>query len=116
MFVLLPSLQESLSEKAQGELLTLSEKLKHFGIHFGSWLLSTGLAVGCGASIYYLCQYEQQVLDNQSFFFFVKIGVIVFAGYRLKRTEETVSSLFGEVTLVVPLESIITNSSLCVHV
>ncbi|XP_022611491.1 transmembrane channel-like protein 5 isoform X2 [Seriola dumerili] len=51
---------ESLSEKAQMELLTLSEKLKHFGVHLGSWLLSTGLAVGCGASIYYLCQYEQQ--------------------------------------------------------
>ncbi|XP_044202152.1 transmembrane channel-like protein 5 [Thunnus albacares] len=53
-------LKESLSEKAQGELLTLSEKLKHFGIYLGSWLLSTGLALGCGASIYYLCQYEQQ--------------------------------------------------------
>ncbi|KAG7214543.1 hypothetical protein INR49_023058, partial [Caranx melampygus] len=53
-------LKESLSEKAQMELLTLSEKLKHFGVHLGSWLLSTGLAVGCGASIYYLCQYEQQ--------------------------------------------------------
>eukprot|EP00064_Thunnus_orientalis_P006827 superscaffoldBa00000729_g6846 len=53
-------LKESLSEKAQGELLTLSAKLKHFGVYLGSWLLSTGLAVGCGASIYYLCQYEQQ--------------------------------------------------------
>uniref|UniRef100_A0A8C2WAI1 Transmembrane channel-like protein n=1 Tax=Cyclopterus lumpus TaxID=8103 RepID=A0A8C2WAI1_CYCLU len=47
-------LKESLSEKAQRELLTLSEKLKHFGVYLGSWLLSTGLAVGCGASIYYL--------------------------------------------------------------
>ncbi|XP_040892551.1 transmembrane channel-like protein 5 [Toxotes jaculatrix] len=53
-------LKESLSEKAQGELLTLSEKLKHYGVYLGSWLLSTGLAIGCGASIYYLCQYEQQ--------------------------------------------------------
>ncbi|XP_078138758.1 transmembrane channel-like protein 5 [Centroberyx gerrardi] len=53
-------LKESLSEKDQGELLTLSEKLKQFGVHLGSWLLSTGLAVGCGATIYYLCQYEQQ--------------------------------------------------------
>lgn len=61
MFVLLPSLQESLSEKAQRRQLTLSEKLKHFGVYLGFWLLSTGLAVGCGASIYYLCQYEQQV-------------------------------------------------------
>ncbi|XP_008281098.1 transmembrane channel-like protein 5 [Stegastes partitus] len=53
-------LKESLSEKAQRELPTRSEKLKHFGIHFGSWILSTGLTVGCGASIYYLCRYEQQ--------------------------------------------------------
>ncbi|KAA8595221.1 hypothetical protein FQN60_012356 [Etheostoma spectabile] len=53
-------LKESLSEKAQRELLTLSEKLKHFGVYLGFWLLSTGLAVGCGATIYYLCQYEQQ--------------------------------------------------------
>uniref|UniRef100_A0A3B4VF35 Transmembrane channel-like protein n=1 Tax=Seriola dumerili TaxID=41447 RepID=A0A3B4VF35_SERDU len=57
-------LKESLSEKAQMELLTLSEKLKHFGVHLGSWLLSTGLAVGCGASIYYLCQYEQQEAET----------------------------------------------------
>ncbi|XP_028256116.1 transmembrane channel-like protein 5 [Parambassis ranga] len=53
-------LKESLSEKGQRELLTLSEKVMHFGVYLGSWLLSTGLAVGCGASIYYLCQYEQQ--------------------------------------------------------
>uniref|UniRef100_A0A3Q3W118 Transmembrane channel-like protein n=1 Tax=Mola mola TaxID=94237 RepID=A0A3Q3W118_MOLML len=45
---------ESLSEKAQREMLTLSEKLRHFGIHLGSWLLSTSLAFGCGISIYYL--------------------------------------------------------------
>lgn len=61
MLVLLPSIQESLSEKLQRKMLTPVEKLKHFGVHLGSWLLSTGLAVGCGASIYYLCQYEQQV-------------------------------------------------------
>nr|XP_020451663.1 transmembrane channel-like protein 5 [Monopterus albus] len=53
-------LKESLSEQAQRELLTLSEKLKQFGVYLGSWLLSTSLAVGCGASIYYLCQYEQE--------------------------------------------------------
>lgn len=53
-------LKESLSESAQSELLTLSEKLKHSGVHLGSWILSTGLAVGCGASVYFLCQYEQK--------------------------------------------------------
>ncbi|KAM7009674.1 transmembrane channel-like protein 5 [Tautogolabrus adspersus] len=52
-------LKESLSEKVQKELLTVSERLKHFGVHLGSWLLSTGLAVGCGTSIYYLCLYEE---------------------------------------------------------
>uniref|UniRef100_A0A3B5AU89 Transmembrane channel-like protein n=1 Tax=Stegastes partitus TaxID=144197 RepID=A0A3B5AU89_9TELE len=59
-------LKESLSEKAQRELPTRSEKLKHFGIHFGSWILSTGLTVGCGASIYYLCRYEQQVQHQEA--------------------------------------------------
>lgn len=42
-------------------MLTLPEKMKHFGIYLGSWLLSTSLALGCGAGIYFLCQYEQQV-------------------------------------------------------
>uniref|UniRef100_UPI0037E94E5E transmembrane channel-like protein 5 n=1 Tax=Semicossyphus pulcher TaxID=241346 RepID=UPI0037E94E5E len=53
-------LKESMSEKAQRELLTLSEKLKHLGVHLGSWLLSTTLAVGCGASIHFLCLYEKK--------------------------------------------------------
>lgn len=59
-FLLSSSFQESLSEGAQ-EMLTRSEKMKHFGIHLGSWLLSTSLAFGCGSGIYFLCQYEQQV-------------------------------------------------------
>lgn len=66
---LLSSFQESLSEGAQEELLTLSEKMKQFGVHLGSWLLSTGLALGCGAGVYFLCQYEQQVLALMSFLF-----------------------------------------------
>ncbi|XP_074518012.1 transmembrane channel-like protein 5 [Halichoeres trimaculatus] len=58
-------LKESLSEKAQRERLTLSERLQHLGIHLGSWLLSTALAVGCAASIHFLCQYEdQQATDS----------------------------------------------------
>uniref|UniRef100_A0A672GP89 Transmembrane channel-like protein n=1 Tax=Salarias fasciatus TaxID=181472 RepID=A0A672GP89_SALFA len=56
------NLRESLSESAQSELLTRSEKLKHFGVHLGCWILSTGLAVGCGAGVYFLCQYEQKTL------------------------------------------------------
>ncbi|CAN9509956.1 unnamed protein product [Ophioblennius macclurei] len=51
-------LKESLSESAQSERLTVSERLKHFGVHLGSWILSTGLAVGCGAAIYFLCEFE----------------------------------------------------------
>lgn len=42
-------------------MLTRSEKMKHFGIRLGSWLLSTSLAFGCSSGIYFLCQYEQQV-------------------------------------------------------
>lgn len=57
-------LKESLSEKAQREQLTTSEKLEHFGVHLGSWLLSTSLTVGCGASIYFLCQYEQKHMTD----------------------------------------------------
>lgn len=53
-------LKESLSEGTQMEMLTCSEKMKQFGIYLGSWLLSTSLAFGCAAGIYFLCQYEQQ--------------------------------------------------------
>ncbi|KAM7393773.1 hypothetical protein PAMP_020622 [Pampus punctatissimus] len=85
-------LKESLSEKAQGELLTLSEKLKHFGIYLGSWLLSTGLAIGCGASIYYLCDYEQR-------------GTIDTANWSLLQEAETllVPFVVSLMNLVVPL-------------
>ncbi|XP_037546198.1 transmembrane channel-like protein 5 [Nematolebias whitei] len=57
-------LKESLSEKYQTKQLTLSEKLEHYGIYFGCWFLSTSLAFGCGASIFYLCQYEQKAVDS----------------------------------------------------
>ncbi|KAM4604110.1 transmembrane channel-like protein 5 isoform 2-T3 [Polymixia lowei] len=56
-------LKESLSEKAQRQLLTLSEKLKHFGIHLASWFLSTSLAIGCGAAIFFVSRFEQQTTD-----------------------------------------------------
>lgn len=60
-------LKESLSENIQREKLTVSEKLEQFGVHFGSWLLSTSLTFGCAASIYFLCQYEQRrMTDTQS--------------------------------------------------
>ncbi|XP_024914113.1 transmembrane channel-like protein 5 isoform X2 [Cynoglossus semilaevis] len=53
-------LKESLSENSYSEQLTLSVRLKHFGIYLGFWLLSIGLAAGCGASIFFLCRYEEQ--------------------------------------------------------
>uniref|UniRef100_A0A3P9BRD7 Transmembrane channel-like protein n=1 Tax=Maylandia zebra TaxID=106582 RepID=A0A3P9BRD7_9CICH len=54
-------LKESLSETAQQERLTVSEKLKHYGIHFSCWLLSTSLAFGCAAGIYYLLETKKHV-------------------------------------------------------
>ncbi|XP_031418564.1 transmembrane channel-like protein 5, partial [Clupea harengus] len=53
-------LKESLSEKAQQDQLSSSEKLKRFGVHLGTWLLSTGLAVGASAAIYFLSEFEQK--------------------------------------------------------
>ncbi|XP_055365678.1 transmembrane channel-like protein 5 isoform X2 [Betta splendens] len=55
-------LKESLSENAQRKLLTLSEELSRLCVHLASWFLSTILALGCGASVYYLCLYEAQML------------------------------------------------------
>ncbi|XP_031655383.1 transmembrane channel-like protein 5 isoform X2 [Oncorhynchus kisutch] len=51
-------LKESLSEKVQVALLPLTERMKHYGVFLGTWLLSTGMALGCGASVYFLCQYD----------------------------------------------------------
>ncbi|XP_024259413.2 transmembrane channel-like protein 5 isoform X1 [Oncorhynchus tshawytscha] len=51
-------LKESLSEKVQVALLPLTERLKHYGVFLGTWLLSTGMALGCGTSVYFLCQYD----------------------------------------------------------
>uniref|UniRef100_A0A3P8ZF26 Transmembrane channel-like protein n=1 Tax=Esox lucius TaxID=8010 RepID=A0A3P8ZF26_ESOLU len=63
-------LKESLSEKVQVSLLPLSDRLKHYAVFLGTWLLSTGMAVGCGAGIYFLCKYENQssgsLLDEAS--------------------------------------------------
>lgn len=86
-------LQESLSESFQKERLTLSDNLKHQGVHLGSWLLSTGLAVGCGASIYFLCQYEH------------KREADVTSGSPLQREAETLLVPFvaSLMNLVVPL-------------
>ncbi|CDQ93053.1 unnamed protein product, partial [Oncorhynchus mykiss] len=59
-------LKESLSEKIQVALLPLTERLKHYGVFLGTWLLSTGMALGCGASVYFLCQYDTWSSDKAS--------------------------------------------------
>ncbi|XP_035258703.1 transmembrane channel-like protein 5 isoform X1 [Anguilla anguilla] len=59
-------LKESLSEKNQGFHMTMSEKLKQFGIHLGTWFISTGLAAASCAAIYFLCLgYLDSIKDSQ---------------------------------------------------
>uniref|UniRef100_A0A674EL66 Transmembrane channel-like protein n=1 Tax=Salmo trutta TaxID=8032 RepID=A0A674EL66_SALTR len=59
-------LKESLSEKVQVALLPLTERLKHYGVFLGTWLLSTGMALGCGASVYFLCQYDKSLKTGET--------------------------------------------------
>ncbi|KAM4632638.1 transmembrane channel-like protein 5 isoform 1-T2 [Discoglossus pictus] len=49
-------IKETLFDKLQEKLkLTLSQKTARFFIHVTAWVLSTGMAVGCCAGVYYLC-------------------------------------------------------------
>ncbi|KAJ8363905.1 hypothetical protein SKAU_G00127360 [Synaphobranchus kaupii] len=57
-------LKESLSEKSQGDHMTMSEKFKQFGIHLGTWLISTGLAVASCTAIYFLCLDYLEAINN----------------------------------------------------
>ncbi|XP_066432349.1 transmembrane channel-like protein 5 [Eleutherodactylus coqui] len=51
-------IKETLSEKLMEALkLTLSQKLARLSIHVAAWVVSSLLAVGCCAGIYYLCLY-----------------------------------------------------------
>ncbi|XP_048103303.1 transmembrane channel-like protein 5 [Alosa alosa] len=59
-------LKESLSEKAQQDQLSSSEKLKRVGVHLAIWLLATGLAIGACAAIYFLSAYEQKQIVKGS--------------------------------------------------
>lgn len=85
-------LKESLSEKAEHKDLTTSERLKNFGIYFGSWFLSSSLTFGCGAAIYFLCQYEQQHMSDTD-------------GWSLRQEAETllVPFMVSLMNMVVPL-------------
>ena len=60
LFTLSP-LQESLSENAHVAYLPMSERLKHLGVHLATWVFSTVLALGCGAAVYFLCQFDREV-------------------------------------------------------
>uniref|UniRef100_W5MJ21 Transmembrane channel-like protein n=1 Tax=Lepisosteus oculatus TaxID=7918 RepID=W5MJ21_LEPOC len=58
-------LKESLSESAQKQAVSsLSEKLSHFGIHLGIWLISLSLALGSCAAVYFLCLFNLQLIEN----------------------------------------------------
>ncbi|XP_040297133.1 transmembrane channel-like protein 5 [Bufo bufo] len=49
-------IKETLAEKLMEALkLTLSEKILRYFIHMAAWILSSGLAVGCCAGVYFLC-------------------------------------------------------------
>ncbi|XP_034782035.2 transmembrane channel-like protein 5 isoform X2 [Acipenser ruthenus] len=58
-------LKESLAEKTNENLsLTLSQKLARFGIHVAAWLVSTGMAAGCCAGVYFLCCYNMNLINK----------------------------------------------------
>ncbi|XP_075686299.1 transmembrane channel-like protein 5 isoform X2 [Rhinoderma darwinii] len=49
-------IKETLAEKLMEALkLSLSQKLARFSVHVTAWIISSGLAVGCCAGVYYLC-------------------------------------------------------------
>ncbi|XP_063064143.1 transmembrane channel-like protein 5 [Engraulis encrasicolus] len=54
-------LKESLADKAQKDQLSSSEQCVRLLIHLGTWFLSTGLAVGSCAAIYFLSEFEQEL-------------------------------------------------------
>ncbi|KAG2455945.1 TMC5 protein, partial [Polypterus senegalus] len=52
-------LKELLSEHLQQKLcMTFDERMKRFGRHLLAWFVSSGLAIGCGAAVYFLCLYN----------------------------------------------------------
>ncbi|MGH0115466.1 UNVERIFIED_CONTAM: hypothetical protein FKN15_000101 [Acipenser sinensis] len=58
-------LKESLAEKTNENLsLTFSQKLARFGIHVAAWLVSTGMAAGCCAGVYFLCCYNMNLINK----------------------------------------------------
>ncbi|XP_028669903.1 transmembrane channel-like protein 5 isoform X4 [Erpetoichthys calabaricus] len=52
-------LKELLSEHLQQKLcMTFDERIKRFGRHLLAWFVSSGLAIGCSAAVYFLCLYN----------------------------------------------------------
>ncbi|KAG8432977.1 hypothetical protein GDO86_017301 [Hymenochirus boettgeri] len=62
-------IKEDLAEKLQEKLkLTIGKKITRFLIHLVAWFVSTGIAVGCCAGVYYLClnlKYTQNASTNE---------------------------------------------------
>ncbi|XP_041085223.1 transmembrane channel-like protein 5 [Polyodon spathula] len=56
-------LKESLSETCENLSLT-SQKFTRFGIHVAAWFVSTGMAAGCCAGVYFLCLYNMKLIDE----------------------------------------------------
>ncbi|OCT64109.1 transmembrane channel-like protein 5 [Xenopus laevis] len=55
-------IKESLSEKLQEKLkLTVNQRIVRFLIHLAAWLVSSGIAAGCCAGVYYLCLNLQSI-------------------------------------------------------
>ncbi|MGH0131953.1 UNVERIFIED_CONTAM: hypothetical protein FKN15_008613 [Acipenser sinensis] len=57
-------LKESLSEQTSENLSLMSQKLARFGIHVAAWFVSTGMAAGCCAGVYFLCLYNMKLIDE----------------------------------------------------
>lgn len=56
-------LQENLSEILQENVkFTFRQQLARFSAHIAAWLVSTGVAIACCAAVYYLAEYNSEVI------------------------------------------------------
>ncbi|MBN3303956.1 TMC5 protein, partial [Amia calva] len=60
-------LKETLSERVQLQaVLSISEKLQHFGIHLAAWFISSSLAVGSCSAVYFLLTLRSQLITDSN--------------------------------------------------
>ncbi|XP_030067080.1 transmembrane channel-like protein 5 isoform X2 [Microcaecilia unicolor] len=57
-------IKEDLSEKQEKLVLTSCQQTVHFLIHLTVWIVTTGMAVGCCAAVYYLSESRKELLVN----------------------------------------------------